>query len=97
MHSKPANEVLLLSLLWFGLGSVSLSTSDAIGAEMLPENVAQACSDEAAQPQANPDSKATPSATTTHARRSSSTRVGGNTAPQTRSSRWNAYLPGMLR
>ncbi|MEZ5455427.1 MAG: hypothetical protein R3F04_04860 [Lysobacteraceae bacterium] len=96
MHPKPRNDALVLSLLWFAFGLSATSATDAMAAEMLPETASKACSDETPAPSSSEDT-APPSEPPVATRRSHVTRTGGNSAQPSRSSRWNAFLPGMLR
>ncbi len=96
MHPKPRNDVWVLSLLWFAFGLSTAAATNATAAEMLPEAVPNTCSDETPAPASNENTTA-PSEPPATTRRSHVTRTGGNSTQPSRSSRWNAFLPGMLR
>ena len=97
MHPKPTNSALMLSVLWAAYSVSNMCWTTVFAAEMLPESVPNACSDETTQTPAEPEPTATTSETPSHPRRNHATRVGGDNTATSRSSRWNAYLPGMLR
>lgn len=97
MHPKPRNDALMLSVLWAAFSVSCMSWTTASAAEMLPESVLNACTDETTQRPAEQEPPAATGEAPSHPRRNHATRVGGDNAPTSRSSRWNAYLPGMLR
>lgn len=97
MHPKPRNDALMLSVLWAAFSVSCMSWTTASAAEMLPESVPNACTDETTQRPAEQEPPAATGEAPSHPRRNHATRVGGDNAPTSRSSRWNAYLPGMLR